>query len=31
LALLAIDVSYWFIRRLALVGLAWNVNVPSKP
>jgi len=24
------DVSYYFIRLLALVGLAWNVKVPSK-
>jgi stearoyl-CoA desaturase (delta-9 desaturase) len=25
-----IDVSYWIIRGLALLGLAWNVNVPSR-
>jgi len=25
-----IDVSYWFIRALALVGLAWNIRVPTK-
>jgi stearoyl-CoA desaturase (delta-9 desaturase) len=25
-----IDVSYWVIRALALVGLAWNVKVPGK-
>jgi stearoyl-CoA desaturase (Delta-9 desaturase) len=25
-----IDVSYWFIRGLALVGLAWDVKVPGK-
>ena len=24
------DASYWFIRALQLVGLAWNVKVPSK-
>jgi stearoyl-CoA desaturase (delta-9 desaturase) len=25
-----VDVSYWVIRTLALVGLAWNVRVPTK-
>ena len=25
-----IDVSYWVIRTLALLGLAWNVKVPGK-
>jgi stearoyl-CoA desaturase (Delta-9 desaturase) len=25
-----IDVSYWVIRALASVGLAWNVKLPSK-
>ena len=25
-----IDVSYWIIRALALVGLIWNVKVPTK-
>jgi stearoyl-CoA desaturase (delta-9 desaturase) len=25
-----IDVSYWFIRALALVGLAWKVRVPAR-
>jgi stearoyl-CoA desaturase (delta-9 desaturase) len=25
-----IDVSYWVIRGLALLGLAWNVKVPSR-
>ena len=25
-----IDLSYWFIRLLALVGLAWGVKVPSQ-
>lgn len=25
-----IDVSYWIIRGLKLLGLAWNVKVPSK-
>jgi stearoyl-CoA desaturase (Delta-9 desaturase) len=25
-----IDVSYWVIRVLALLGLAWNVKVPGK-
>jgi stearoyl-CoA desaturase (delta-9 desaturase) len=25
-----VDVSYWVIRVLALVGLAWNVKVPGK-
>jgi stearoyl-CoA desaturase (delta-9 desaturase) len=25
-----IDVSYWVIRGLALIGLAWKVRVPSK-
>ena len=25
-----IDVSYWVIRALALLGLAWNVKIPSK-
>ena len=25
-----IDVSYWFIRSLAFVGLAWNVKLPTK-
>jgi len=25
-----IDLSYWFIRALALVGLAWDVRLPSK-
>jgi len=25
-----IDVSYWVIRVLALLGLAWNVKVPTK-
>ncbi len=24
-----IDASYWFIRALALVGLAWNVKLPA--
>jgi stearoyl-CoA desaturase (delta-9 desaturase) len=26
-----LDPSYWVIRGLALVGLAWNVRVPSRP
>jgi stearoyl-CoA desaturase (delta-9 desaturase) len=26
-----IDVSYWFIRALALVGLAWDVKLPANP
>ncbi len=26
-----IDVSYWVIRGLALVGLAWKVRVPARP
>jgi stearoyl-CoA desaturase (delta-9 desaturase) len=25
-----IDVGYWFIRALSLVGLAWNVKLPEK-
>jgi stearoyl-CoA desaturase (delta-9 desaturase) len=25
------DASYWVIRGLALLGLAWNVRLPSKP
>jgi stearoyl-CoA desaturase (Delta-9 desaturase) len=25
-----LDVSYWAIRALALVGLAWNLRLPSK-
>jgi hypothetical protein len=25
-----IDVSYWVIRALALLGLAWNVRLPAK-
>src|SRR5262249_38740548 len=25
-----IDMSYWFIRGLALVGLAWNVKEPGE-
>jgi stearoyl-CoA desaturase (delta-9 desaturase) len=25
-----IDVSYWVIRTLALVGLAWNLKLPTK-
>jgi stearoyl-CoA desaturase (delta-9 desaturase) len=25
-----VDVSYWFIRALALAGLAWGVKLPSK-
>ncbi len=25
-----VDVSYWVIRALALLGLAWNVRVPTK-
>jgi stearoyl-CoA desaturase (Delta-9 desaturase) len=25
-----VDVSYWIIRALALVGLTWNVKVPTK-
>ena len=25
-----IDVSYWVIRGLALVGLAWDVRLPSE-
>jgi stearoyl-CoA desaturase (delta-9 desaturase) len=25
-----IDVSYWVIRTLELVGLAWNMKLPSK-
>ncbi len=25
-----IDLSYWFIRALALFGLAWDVRVPTK-
>lgn len=25
-----IDVSYWVIRALALLGLAWNLKLPSK-
>jgi len=25
-----IDVSYWVIRTMALLGLAWNVKLPSK-
>jgi len=25
-----VDVSYWFIRALALVGLAWNVKLPGR-
>jgi stearoyl-CoA desaturase (Delta-9 desaturase) len=25
-----LDLSYWFIRALALAGLAWDVKVPSK-
>ena len=25
-----IDVSYWIIRTLALLGLAWNLKLPSK-
>jgi stearoyl-CoA desaturase (delta-9 desaturase) len=25
-----IDVSYWVIRALALVGLVWNVSLPAK-
>jgi stearoyl-CoA desaturase (delta-9 desaturase) len=25
-----IDVSYWVIRALASVGLAWNIKLPSK-
>jgi stearoyl-CoA desaturase (delta-9 desaturase) len=25
-----LDVSYWVIRALALLGLAWNVKVPTK-
>jgi stearoyl-CoA desaturase (Delta-9 desaturase) len=25
-----IDASYWVIRALAMVGLAWNVKLPSK-
>jgi stearoyl-CoA desaturase (delta-9 desaturase) len=24
-----IDVSYWFIRALALLGLAWNIRLPA--
>ena len=24
-----LDVSYWVIRGLALVGLAWNVKLPT--
>jgi stearoyl-CoA desaturase (delta-9 desaturase) len=26
-----IDVSYWIIRGLALLGLAWNVKLPTRP
>jgi stearoyl-CoA desaturase (Delta-9 desaturase) len=25
-----IDVSYWVIRTLALLGLAWNLKLPTK-
>ncbi|HJZ89968.1 MAG TPA: fatty acid desaturase [Gemmataceae bacterium] len=25
------DASYWMIRLLALVGLAWNVRLPTRP
>jgi stearoyl-CoA desaturase (Delta-9 desaturase) len=25
-----IDASYWFIRALALVGLAWDIRLPTK-
>lgn len=25
-----IDVSYWLIRLLALLGLAWNVKLPAR-
>jgi stearoyl-CoA desaturase (delta-9 desaturase) len=25
-----LDLSYWFIRALALLGLAWDVRLPSK-
>jgi hypothetical protein len=25
------DVSYWLIRGLALLGLAWNVKLPAPP
>lgn len=25
-----IDVSYWVIRAMALLGLAWNLKLPSK-
>jgi stearoyl-CoA desaturase (Delta-9 desaturase) len=25
------DASYWMIRLLALVGLAWNVRLPARP
>jgi len=24
-----VDLSYWFIRTLALLGLAWNLRIPS--
>jgi stearoyl-CoA desaturase (Delta-9 desaturase) len=24
------DMSYWLIKALALVGLAWNVKVPTR-
>jgi len=24
------DVGYWVIRALSLVGLAWNVKLPAK-
>jgi stearoyl-CoA desaturase (delta-9 desaturase) len=26
-----VDASYWFIRALALVGLAWDVQLPALP
>jgi len=25
-----IDASYWVIRTLALLGLAWNLKLPTK-
>ena len=25
-----IDVSYWVLRTMALLGLAWNAKIPSK-
>jgi len=25
-----IDMSYWVIRTLSLLGLAWNIKLPSK-